>query len=302
MTGDITDVAGVRVGHWADPAGGTGCTVVLLQDQGTVGSVDVRGGAPGTRETDLLAPENHVQVVHAILLTGGSAFGLAAADGVMHRLAERGVGVTTPAGPVPIVPAAVLYDLSRGSAQVRPDAGAGYAACLAAEAGNPCGSGLVGAATAATVGKFFGPGLTAPGGLGTASMALPGGGTVGVVAAVNAAGDVVDEDGSILAGPGTVGRLLESGLEVDPPLGTNTTLAVVATDIPLTKLQARRLAVLAHDGFAHAIRPVHTAYDGDVAFAVSTGRGTATDAQIVVLEAATVEVVARAIRRAVRPA
>ena len=295
MTADITDVDGIAVGHWTDPAGATGCTVVLLPAEGAVTSVDVRGAAPGTRETDLLAPENLVPVAHAILLTGGSAFGLAAADGVMRRLEERGVGMPTPAGQVPIVPAAVLYDLSPGAA--RPDASAGYAAAVAAEAGGRCGSGAVGAGTGATVGKLFG-GAT-PGGLGTSSRAMPGGGTVGVVVAVNAVGDVVAADGSMLAGAGTVERLIAHGLGPVPPLGASTTLAVLATDLPLTKVQARRLATVAHDGLAHAIRPVHTAYDGDTVFVVSTGRGEATPAQLLVLEVAAVDVVASAIRSAV---
>lgn len=296
----ITDVHGLRVGHWSDPVGRTGCTVVLLPDDGGVASVDVRGAAPGTRETDLLRPENQVQAVNAILLTGGSAFGLAAADGVMRRLEERGLGVETPAGRVPIVPAAVLYDLAVGSPGARPDAGAGYAACLAAEAGDPCRSGLVGAGTGATVGKLLGPDGVRPGGLGTAAVALPVGGTVGAVAAVNAVGDVVDEDGTVLAGPGSAERLLTGQSGPRPAEGTNTTLAVVATDVALTKAQARRLAVASHDGFARAIRPVHTAYDGDTVFAVSTGIVEATPERLLILEIAVAEVVARAVRSAVR--
>jgi L-aminopeptidase/D-esterase-like protein len=300
MTADLTDVDGVRVGHWTDPAGATGCTVVLLPDAGAVTAVDVRGAAPGTRETDVLAPENLVDVAHAIVLTGGSAFGLATADGVMRRLEERGVGIPTSGGPVPIVPAAVLYDLAPGAA--RPDAAAGYAACVAAEAGGRCGSGPVGAGTGATLGKLLDPGTSVPGGLGTIARSLPDGGTVGAVVAVNAVGDVVAPDGSLLAGEGAVDRLLRDGLGTVPPLGSHTTLAVVATDLPLTKVQAHRLATVAHDGLAHALRPVHTAYDGDTVFVVSTGRGEATPAQLLVLEVAAVEVVAAAIRDAVSPA
>ena len=276
----------------------TGCTVVLLPDDGAVASVDVRGAAPGTRETDVLHPDNQVQVAHAIALCGGSAFGLAAADGVMRRLSERGVGVPTPAVPVPIVPAAVVFDLTVGSSAA-PEAASGYAACVAAEAGEPCGDGHVGAGTGATVGKLFGS--PSPAGLGTASIALPGGGTVGAVAVVNAVGDVVAEDGSVLAGADTVGRLLGSGAAAPPPIGSNTTLVVVATDVTLTKVQAHRLAVTAHDGLAHAIRPVHTAYDGDTVFAVSTGRRAFEDPSLLLLQTAAVEVVARAIRNAVRP-
>jgi len=300
MAGDLTDVAGVRVGHWTDPVGLTGCTVVLLPEEGAVASVDVRGAAPGTRETDVLHPDNQVQVAHAIVLSGGSAFGLAAADGVMRHLEERGVGVATPAGPVPIVPAAVVFDLPSGSAAARPTAESGLTACLAAEEGQPCGHGPVGAGTGATVGKLLGSPV--PGGLGTASLRLPGGGTVAAVAVVNAVGDVVDEDGSVLAGPGTVARLLDSGVPQAPRIGTSTTLVVVATDVALTKVQAHRLAVTAHDGLAHAIRPVHTAYDGDTVFAVSTSRRPADDTSLLLLQTAATEVVAEAIRSAVRPA
>ena len=299
MAGDLTDVPGVRVGHWTDAVGLTGCTVVLVPDEGAVCSVDVRGAAPGTRETDVLHPDNQVQVAHAVVLTGGSAFGLAAADGVVRRLEERGLGVATPAVPVPIVPAAVVFDLANGSPAARPDAEAGLAACLAAEAGAACGSGRIGAGTGATVGKLFG--APVPGGLGTASRTLPGGGTVAAVAVVNAVGDVVAEDGSVLAGAGTVDRLLADGLPQTPPVGANTTLVVVATDVTLSKVQAHRLAVTAHDGLAHAIRPVHTAFDGDTVFAVSTRRRPADDTSLLLLQTAAVEVVARAVRAAVLP-
>ena len=295
---DITDVPGVRVGHWGDVTARTGCTVVLLPDEGAVTSVDVRGAAPGTRETDLLAPDNQVQVAHALLLTGGSAFGLAAADGVMAFLEDRGIGVPTPAGLVPIVPAAVLYDLAVGRADVRPGPGEGRIAAEAALAGQPCGAGVLGAGTGATVGKVFGSPV--PGGLGTASVALPGGGTVGALVAVNAVGDVVDGDGSLLAGDGTVDRLL-SEVPPAPPVGSATTLAVVATDVALTKTQAHRLAVVAHDGLAQAIRPVHTAYDGDTVFATSTGSVVPADPSLLTLQTAAVVAVAAAIRRAVRP-
>lgn len=299
MAGDLTDVAGVRVGHWTDTDGATGCTVVLLPDEGAVTSVDVRGAAPGTRETDALQPDNQVQVAHAIALCGGSAFGLAAADGVVRRLAERGLGVLTPARPVPIVPAAVVFDLTTGSPTARPDADAGYRACRAAEAGEPCGSGRMGAGTGATVGKLFGPDHARPGGVGTASLTLPGGGTVAAVAVVNAVGDVVDGDGSVLAGPGTVGRLLEEGVPVPPGIGTNTTLVVLVTDVTLTKVQAHRLAVTSHDGLALSIRPVHTSYDGDTVFVASTGAIELTDSRTLLLQTAAVEVVARAVRSAV---
>lgn len=296
MAGALTDVVGVRVGHWTDPEAHTGCTVVLLPDEGAVTGVDVRGAAPGTRETDLLDPSNQVHVAHALLLTGGSAFGLGAADGVMRRLEERGVGVPTPAGPVPIVPAAVLFDL-KPEVRARPAADAGYAACVDAEHGEPCRSGRIGTGAGATVGKLFGD--AHPSGLGTASLGLPGGGTVGALVVVNAVGDVVEDDGSVLAGPGTAERLLAEGAP-PPPIGTNTTLAVVATDVILTKAEAHRLAVVAHDGFARSIRPVHTAYDGDTVFAVSTGRVGCDPGTELVLQTAAVEVVAGAIRGAVR--
>ncbi len=298
MSDDITDVPGIRVGHWSDVSARTGCTVVLLPDDGAVTSVDVRGAAPGTRETDVLAPDNQVQVAHAILLTGGSAFGLAAADGVMAWLESREVGVPTLGGLVPIVPAAVLFDLAAGRADVRPGPEEGRAAAEAALAGRPCGAGVVGAGTGATVGKLFGEPV--PGGLGTASVTLPGGGTVGAVVAVNAVGDVVAEDGSLLAGAGTVSRLL-ADVPPAPTPGSATTLAVVATDVALTKTQAHRLAVVSHDGLAQAVRPVHTAYDGDTVFATSTGRLTPADPSLLTLHTAAVVAVAAAVRRAVQP-
>lgn len=296
-------LTGVGVGHWSDPVGRTGCTVVLLPDEGAVAGVAVRGAAPGTRETDLLAPGNSVEAAHALLLTGGSAFGLAAADGVMRRLEERGVGVETPAGRVPIVPAAVLFDLGVGDARARPRAEAGYAAARAAEQGGPIETGQVGAGTGASVAKLFGPGEALPGGLGVAGHVLPGGGTVWALAAVNAVGDVIAEDGSPLAGCDAVRRLLDGHDPAPPPVGTNTTLAVVGTDLPLTKSQAHRLAHVAHDGLAHAIRPVHTSFDGDTAFAFATGRGPARSDPLAVLEleVAAVDTLARAVRRAVRP-
>ncbi|HET6561342.1 MAG TPA: P1 family peptidase [Marmoricola sp.] len=297
---DITDVPGIRVGHWTDSVGLTGCTVVLLPEEGAIASVDVRGAAPGTRETDLLQPGRTVERVHAILLTGGSAFGLAAADGVMTYLAERGVGVETMDARVPIVPAAVLYDLGAGSADAHPDAAAGHAACVDAEPGSPCGSGPFGAGTGATVGKLLGPEDASAGGIGSASIGLPGGGVVGAVAAVNAVGDVVAEDGTVLAGAlptGVEDRLLVEGMPARPLPSGNTTLVVVATDVSLTRAQAHRLAVVAHDGLARAIRPVHTSLDGDAVFTVSTGER---EEDQVVLETAAVRVVAEAIRRAVR--
>ncbi|QNN52075.1 P1 family peptidase [Nocardioides mesophilus] len=299
---DITDVPGIRVGHWTDPVGLTGCSVVLPPPHGAVAAVDVRGAAPGTRETDLLAPGRLVERVHAVVLAGGSAFGLAAADGVMSYLAERGVGLPTGHAVVPIVPAAVVYDLGVGSAQARPDAAAGVHACVDAEPGSPCGNGLFGAGTGATVGKLLGPDRAVDGGIGTASRALPGGGVVAAMAVVNAVGDVVAADGTVLAGVGAVETLLADGLARAPLAAANTTLVVVATDVVLTRTRAHRLAVVSHDGLALAVRPVHTSYDGDTVFVLSTADGTGREEEPVVLETAAVEVVARAIRNAVATA
>jgi L-aminopeptidase/D-esterase-like protein len=279
----ITRVGGIRVGHWTDPIGMTGCTVVL-PPPGTVGSGEIRGGAPGTRETDLLRPGMLVREVHAVLLTGGSAFGLAAADGVAGWLEERGIGFHTPVARVPIVPAAVLFDLGVGDPGARPGAAAGRAACEAAAEEIP--EGRVGAGTGATVGADH-----APGGVGTAAVAEAGA-TVGALAAVNAFGAVVDERGEPLAGrvPGPDAAL--------PWPGMNTTIAVVATDARLSKEQAHLLAAAAHDGLARAVRPAHTMWDGDTVFTLATGR---TDASQASVERMAEEALAEAIRRAVRP-
>jgi L-aminopeptidase/D-esterase-like protein len=300
----ITDVPGVRVGHWTDPVARTGCTVVLLPAEGAVAGVDVRGSAPGTRETDLLRPGMLVERVHAICLSGGSAFGLAAADGVMRYLRERGIG--QPVGPVhvPIVPAAVVFDLTTGAADVFPGAGEGYKACLGAEAAaGPPAEGAVGAGTGATVGKLLGPDRSSPGGVGTAAVRLPSGVVVGVIAVVNAVGDVHARDGSLLAGArgedgGLAGawRIVLGEGATAPPAGSSTTLAVVATDADLDKAQCGKLAQLAQDGLALAIRPAHTMFDGDTVFAVSTG---AKQADLTSLGVAAVEAMWRAIERGV---
>jgi L-aminopeptidase/D-esterase-like protein len=294
----ITDVAGIRVGHWTDPEARTGCTVVLLPEDGAVAGVDVRGPAPGTRETDLLAPGRLVERVHAICLCGGSAFGLAAADGVLRFLSERGVGL--PVGParVPLVPAAVIFDLNVGSV-AGPGPDAGYAASEAADM-TPA-EGRVGAGTGATVAKSLGPDRARPGGVGTASVRLPSGALVGALAVVNAIGDVYGRDGSVLAGPegetaGTWRLILETGRSQPPPAGSSTTIAVVATDARLDKAGCRRLAEVAHDGLALAVRPAHTPYDGDTIFAVSTGEA---EADPVSLGVAAAEAMWRAIERAV---
>jgi L-aminopeptidase/D-esterase-like protein len=292
--GALTDVPGIRVGHWTDREAGTGCTVVLCERGATAG-VDVRGAAPGTRETDLLRPASLVEEVHAVLLSGGSAFGLDAAGGVMCYLEERGIGFRTPAGPVPIVPAAVLFDLGLGRADVRPDAAAGYAACLAAS--TTVAEGSLGAGTGATVAKAAGLAGAVKGGIGTASRVLPGGAIIAALVAVNSVGSVHDPaTGAVLAGPRAAGG---SGPLVFA--GANTTLAVVATTAALGKAAANRLATVAHDGLALAIRPAHTAYDGDTVFALSLPpTDGAPPVQPVILDAAAGEVVAAAIVRAVR--
>jgi len=301
----ITDVAGISVGHFTEPRRPTGCTVVLVP-AGAVGGVDVRGAAPGTRETDLLSPVNTVDVVHAVLLSGGSAFGLDAAGGVMRWLEDQGVGVDVGAARVPIVPAAVLFDLLVGDARIRPGADAGYAACEAASH-TPPAEGNVGAGTGACVGKVFGHERAMKGGIGTASVTV-GGVTVGALIACNALGDVVDPDtGRVLAGARTtdgqgladIRRSLLAGEAPIPILaGSNTTIGVVATDAKLTKVQANRLAQVAHDGLARAINPVHTVADGDTLFALATGRH-AKHPGMMVLATMAAEAVARATVRAV---
>ncbi|HET7837241.1 MAG TPA: P1 family peptidase [Variovorax sp.] len=309
--GAITDVAGIEVGHYSDPRRPTGCTVIIARE-GAVAGVDVRGAAPGTRETDLLAPGNLVQQVHAVMLAGGSAWGLAAADGAMRWLEERGVGLDVRFGTLPIIPAAVLFDLPVGDARIRPDADAGYAACAAASSAAPA-EGNVGAGSGALVGKLFGVERAMKGGIGTASITVNGV-TVGALIACNALGDVIDPDtGHVVAGARTedgralldTRRALLRG-ELPKPLlaGTNTTLGVVATDAVLTKVQANRLASVAHDGLARAINPVHTMSDGDTLFALATGRvpleGDAPG--MTVLGTMAAEVVALATVRAVRAA
>lgn len=296
ITDSITDVAGVRVGHWSNGTARTGCTVVLLSSEGAVAGVDVRGAAPGTRETDLLRPGNTVDRVHALLLTGGSAFGLAAADGVMRWLAERRIGIAVGDAVVPIVPAAVLFDLGVGSTDVRPGPQEGYAACEDAARGTPCTSGRIGAGSGATVGKLFGP--SAAGGLGTASVRLPDGSTVGALAVVNAVGDVVDRSGRVIAGAATDtwSRVLEEGPPERVVGGASTTLGVVATDARLDKAACNRLATVAHDALALAIHPVHTPYDGDTVFAVSTGEH---ESDLLSLGVAAVEALRTAIERGV---
>jgi L-aminopeptidase/D-esterase-like protein len=277
--GHITEVAGVEVGHFTDPRRPTGCTVVLAR-AGAVAGVDVRGAAPGTRETDLLAPGNLVDQVHAVMLAGGSAFGLDAAGGAMRWLEARGIGVPTPVARIPIVPAAVLFDLMVGDPGIRPDAAAGFAACEAASTQAPA-EGNVGAGSGATVGKVFGADLAMRGGIGSAALTVDGV-TVAALIACNALGDVVDPDTAlVLAGARIQAhslqlwdtrRALIAGHTPKALLaGTNTTIGVIATNARLTKVQAQKLAQMGHDGLARAINPVHTVSDGDTLFALGTG-------------------------------
>ena len=288
----LRDVPGIRVGHWTDADRATGCTVVLAPDGGAVAGVDVRGSAPGTRETDLLRPTALVDRINAICLAGGSAFGLAAADGVMRRLAERGIGFATAVRPVPIVPAAILFDLAVGDPDAFPDADAGHAATLAAEANDGTLEGRVGAGTGATVAKLGGMELAQPGGVGSAARRLPDGSVVGALVVCNALGDIHARDGRAL--------VTAAGGAVPPPVG-NTTLVVVGTDASLDRAGCRKLAELGHDALAIGIRPAHTMFDGDVVFAISTGDGSPSPPEaLFVLGAAAVDAIGEAIERSVR--
>jgi L-aminopeptidase/D-esterase-like protein len=304
----ITDVAGVKVGHFTDSRRPTGCTVILTED-GAVAGVDVRGAAPGTRETDLLDPINTVQTVQAIMLSGGSAFGLDTATGAMRFLEERGIGFNVGVARVPIVPAAILFDLGVGDAKIRPDAEAGYKACKAAAPTAPA-EGNVGAGAGATVGKLFGMARAMKSGIGTSAIKLDGI-AVGAIVAVNAVGDVFEPaTGKIIAGARTKdGKALVNSMaallrgEPLPSLlaGTATTIGVVATDVVLTKVQASKVAQMAHDGLARAINPVHTAYDGDTIFALATGRSSK-PVNVTLIGALAAEAMAQAVVRAVREA
>jgi L-aminopeptidase/D-esterase-like protein len=307
--GGLTDVPGLRVGHFTDARRPTGCTVVLAE-AGAVCGVDVRGGAPGTRETDLLDPVASVQQVHAVLLAGGSAFGLEAATGVVRYLEEKGVGFPVSVGKVPIVPAAILYDLAIGDWRIRPDAKAGYEAARGASAG-AVAEGSVGAGAGATVGKLLGASRAMKGGIGTASVRLPGGAIVAALVAVNAGGDVVDPStGRLLAGArtedgtglrGAVDALL-AGIRPGPPLpAENTSIGVVATNVLLAKAEAAKVAQMAHDGLARTVRPAHLPWDGDTLFALSTGALTI-DHAVLLVGALAAEAVARAVVRAVTTA
>lgn len=320
QNGSLTSVDGVSVGHYTDERRPTGCTVVLCP-QGAVAGVDVRGAAPGTRDTDALSPSNTVAEVHGLLLTGGSAYGLDAVGGVMRWLEERGHGFQVGASLVPIVPAAVIFDLwvddfsdsnaanPRG-ARIRPDMQAGYSACEAASTG-PVEQGNVGAGAGATLGKLNGPDCAMKGGIGSASLSVQGV-TVAALVVCNALGDVVDPlTGQLLAGARVSAQSrdlldirqaqLEGRTMTKPAVGSNTTIGVVATDAILTKPQAHRLAQVAHDGLARSIRPVHTPMDGDTLFALGTGTsGQAAD--MMLLSTLAAEVTAMAVVNAVRAA
>ncbi len=302
----ITDVPGILVGHATNRDAGTGCSVVICPE-GTVGGVDQRGGAPGTRETDLLRPMQLVQHVHAVLFAGGSAFGLDAATGVVRWLEERGIGYDTGFARVPIVPAAILYDLAVGRSDVRPDATMGYAACEVAASGEVV-EGRVGAGTGCTVGKVFGPQSATPAGLGTASVNLGGGLVVAALVAVNAFGDVIDpRSGAVVAGPAnTTGVGFADTLMVMRDFWSmassagngigNTVIGAVGTSARLSKEGANKVAQMAHDGLARAVRPAHTMYDGDTIFALGTGQ---VEADVSLVGAFAAEVMAEAIVRAV---
>ncbi len=307
MFNAITDVDGILVGHETHVEQGTGCTVVICPPDGAVAGVDVRGPAPATRETDLLRPGHLVERCHAVLLTGGSAFGLDAAGGVMQYLEEKGIGFDTGVARVPIVPAAAIFDLEFGSAKDRPDKEAGYRACLAASAGQVA-EGNVGAGTGATVGHLLGREFTTKGGLGTAAQHIGNGIVVGAIVVVNSFGDVVDPgSGDILAGTRRPvvggwldsGQAIKSGLAQEALARAHTTIGVVATNAALTKEQANLVAMMAHDGYARAMRPAHTLYDGDTIFALSAGKGRG---HIAAIGQAAAETMAQAIVRAVHAA
>ncbi|MGQ0792492.1 MAG: P1 family peptidase [Deltaproteobacteria bacterium] len=304
----LTDVPGISVGHASNYEAATGCTVVLIEG-GAAGAVDLRGGGTSTRQIDGLLPHHYFRKIHAIFLTGGSAYGLDAAAGVMRYLEERGEGLAVGYGMVvPSVPTAVIFDLGIGNPRVRPDAAMAYEACLMASR-NAVAEGSVGAGTGATIGKIFGAGRATKGGVGGASFTMPGGAVIGAMVVVNAFGDVIDpKSAKIIAGVrnspegreflGT-GDLIRRGFRREDGF-QNTTLAVVAVNAPLSKPELSRVAVIAQTGITRVISPAHTASDGDLVFAISTGGGTQADANSVGVIAA--ELVSEAIIRAVNSA
>jgi len=278
--GGLTDIEGIKVGHFTDARRPTGCTVVLCE-KGAVAGVDVRGGAPGTAQTDILDPVNTGQQVHGIALSGGSAFGLEVGAGVMRYLREKGVGFRIGSHTVPIVPTAVLFDLGLGDAKIHPTADSGYQACLSAASGKIT-EGNAGAGAGCAVGKLFGPELEMKSGIGTASMAVGKTGLiVAALVAVNSVGDIYDfHTGKILAGArapdgkgfiNSMDIILHGGYVLSPPSDWNTTIGVVATNARLSKTEMTKIAQMAHDGLARTINPVHTQFDGDTIFGLATG-------------------------------
>lgn len=308
LTNTLVDIPGFKVGHATNLEAATGCTVVICPP-GTIGGVDVRGGGPGTRETDLLASHNHVEQVHAVVLSGGSAFGLAAADGVMGYLEKHDIGYKSiPGFTIPIVPAAILFDLGIGNPAVRPDAAMGYAACEQAT-DTPVIQGTVGAGTGCTVGKYRGLEWATKSGLGSASIDLGDGLYVAAIVAVNAVGNVVDERGNIIAGVRddtgqfvdalSVLRLAAHMERIGPPQRESTVIGAVATNARLSKSHVNKIAQMAHDGIARAVHPSHTMQDGDTIFALATGEK---PSNATVIGAFAAEVMAQAIRNGVRHA
>lgn len=317
LQNSITDIPGLRVGHAQNEQALTGCTVILCE-AGAVGGVDQRGGAPGTREVDALHPMHLVHKVHAVLLAGGSAYGLDAAGGVMRYLEEKGVGFDTHYAKVPIVPSAILYDLGIGSSDIRPDAAMGYQTCLNATS-NPPAQGNVGAGTGATVGKILGMGQAMKSGIGTASLEIGAGVIVGALVAVNVFGDVIDpQSGQILAGArsrdlgplhiGAEGYFADTLKVMQTLIGRtalafgsreNTAIGVVATNARLNKEETNKVAQMAHDGLARTVRPAHTMLDGDTIFALATGEQ---GADVNIVGAFAAEVFARAVINATRSA
>ena len=293
--------AGFAIGHWTDAAGGTGCTVVRASEH-VVAAGEVRGGGPGTRESDLLSPSANVEGVQAIVFAGGSAFGLSAADGVVRWLEERGLGYRTPAGIVPLVAAAIVYDLALGDPRARPGPDAGHAACEAA--GRLPDRGSVGAGTGCTVGKALGPEGWTKGGVGLAGDTI-GDATVCALSVVNAVGEVVAEDGSVLAGPWQGGsyrrtiELLKEGVSPPPAARESTTLVCVMTDARLTKTEAWLVARAASAGVARAVQPAATARDGDLVYCLASGP---VEADPFAVSALAADVTATAIRDGVRQA
>ncbi|MBZ0277114.1 MAG: P1 family peptidase [Anaerolineae bacterium] len=308
MNNTLTAVPGIQVGHFTHLEGATGCTVVLCPP-GTVGGVDQRGGGPGTRETDLLRPTRGMEQVNAVLLSGGSAFGLAAADGVMRYLEEREIGYKAISGViVPIVPTAIVFDLLVGKPGIRPDAAMGYAACEAANS-DIVAQGTVGAGTGCRIGAMYGNEFATKGGIGSASVDLGDGLIVAALVVVNAVGDVLDEQGAIMAGlrrkdgsgfVGVMDEFKKLARVVPPQAGReNTVIGVVATNARLSKAHINKVAEMAQSGVSRAVHPAHTMHDGDTLFALATGE---IPANVSVIGAYGAEVVSAAIRSAVRAA